>query len=79
MRWLDRIPTSLLIIASVLLGLAPFVPEPHLAEKTRMLLRGDLVKPVDVFDLVFHALPALLLAVQVSRKAAAGKKHEPEV
>lgn len=37
------------------LGLAPFFPEPHLVEKSRMLLAGTLRRPLDIFDLVLHA------------------------
>jgi len=33
MGWLDRIPFPPLVIAALLLALAPFVPEPHLLEK----------------------------------------------
>lgn len=68
MQWLDRIPTSLLIIACVFLGLAPFVPEPHALEKIRMLLQGRLSSPIDIFDLVFHLLPLVLLIIQLARK-----------
>jgi len=51
-----------LIPASLLLGLAPFVPEPHLVEKIRMLFSGQLSRPIDIFDLFLHgAFPALLL------------------
>jgi len=53
---------SFLVPASLLLGLAPFVPEPHLVEKVRWLLTGHPFRPIDVFDLFLHGtLPALLL------------------
>ena len=68
MQWLDRIPTSLLIVASIFLGLAPFIPEPHALEKLRMLFQGELSKPIDIFDLIFHLLPFLLLLLQLARK-----------
>lgn len=56
-------PYSFLIPAALLLGLAPFAPEPHLVEKVRMLFSGTLSKPIDIFDLFLHgALPALLVA-----------------
>ena len=44
---LDRLPLSLLVIASLTLGLAPFVPEPHVWEKLKMLAGGDLTRPID--------------------------------
>jgi len=70
MQWLDRIPTTLLVIASVFLGLAPFIPEPHAVEKVRMLFQGELFRPSDIFDLIFHLLPFLLLLLQLTRKKA---------
>jgi len=59
---LDQIPLYLLLVGAILLGLAPFFPEPHLLEKTRMLLNGTLTKPLDIFDFFLHlSLPALLI------------------
>ena len=57
-----KLPTySFLIPASLLLGLAPFVPEPHLVEKIRWLFTGHPFQPIDIFDLFLHgAFPALL-------------------
>lgn len=62
MGWVQRLPWSLLILGSLTLGLAPFFPEPHLVEKLRMLFQGELVRPLDIFDLCMHgAFPLLLL------------------
>ena len=62
MRWLDNIPWEVVIVGGLALGLAPFVPEPHLVEKIRMLFNGTLSRPIDIFDLLMHgALPVLLL------------------
>jgi hypothetical protein len=62
MKWLDKLPWSILIMGSLFLGLAPFVPMPHLLEKLQMLSAGTLVKPIDIFDLCMHgAMPVLLL------------------
>jgi len=70
---LKSIPVPVLVILCLTLGLAPFLPEPHLLEKLRMLSSGDLSKPVDIFDLIMHALPFVLLiarlAVSVPKKA----------
>lgn len=71
MKWLDRIPLALLIAAAVLLGLAPFTPEPHLVEKLRMLADGTLTRPIDVFDLLWHAAPLVLLGLRLARIARA--------
>jgi len=49
----------------LLLGFAPFVPQPHLVEKIRMLISGTLEKPLDIFDLVWHLCPFLLLAYRI--------------
>ncbi len=65
MKWLDRIPLSLLLPLAVLMALAPFVPEPHLWEKLKMLASGTLVKPIDIFDLFLHGTPLLLLALKL--------------
>jgi hypothetical protein len=60
MRFIASLPWSLVIVGCLTLGLAPFFP-PHLWEKLVMLTRGDLVRPLDWFDLVYHSIPWLLL------------------
>jgi hypothetical protein len=65
MKWLDRIPYSLLLPLAVVMALAPFVPEPHLWEKLKMLAAGTLVRPIDIFDLFLHGTPLLLLALKL--------------
>ncbi|ALC16515.1 hypothetical protein DSOUD_1737 [Desulfuromonas soudanensis] len=65
---LNEIPYPLLILFSILLGLAPFVPEPHLFEKIRMLFKGTLSRPVDIFDLLFHLFPGILLLLKLFGK-----------
>jgi hypothetical protein len=57
-------------MATALLGLAPFVPEPHLLEKLRMLAQGALSRPIDIFDLLMHGAPALLLGLKFFREQA---------
>lgn len=69
MRWIDRIPLLWLVLIAVYLAGAPFVPEPHLVEKWRMLTEGNLRKPLDIFDLLMHTVPMLLLAVRLWRDA----------
>jgi len=61
---LSRIPLSLLIVLCLTLGLAPFTPQPHLWEKLGMLAAGELVEPIDVFDLLLHGAPWLLLILK---------------
>lgn len=69
MDFLDRIPWSIAILGALTLGLAPFVPEPHIWEKLKMLSRGTLTRPIDIFDLCFHAIPWLLLLAKAVRAA----------
>ncbi|MCF8512629.1 MAG: RND transporter [Rhodobacteraceae bacterium] len=69
MAILDQLPMNLVILACLTLGLAPFFPEPHLWEKLKMLVEGDLVKPVDIFDLLMHAAPFVVLAAKLLRMA----------
>jgi hypothetical protein len=64
---LNQLPWSLVILVCLTLGLAPFVPEPHIVEKLRMLAAGTLKKPLDIFDLLLHAAP---FAVALAKLAA---------
>ncbi len=53
---------KLWLIVSLTLGLAPFVPEPHIVGKLRWLMGGAVgMKPIDWFDLLQHGFPFLLL------------------
>ena len=67
MGWLDKIPLGPLFIIAVILGLAPFVPQPHLFEKLGMLVEGTLTRPVDIFDLFMHGTPVVLLVLKLLR------------
>lgn len=53
----DRIPWWMIAALCLTLGLAPFFPEPHIWEKLKMLLTGQLVRPIDIFDFAYHGLP----------------------
>ncbi len=64
-RLLDAVPLNIAILLALTLGLAPFVPEPHVWEKLKMLASGNLVRPVDIFDLVMHGAPWGLLALKL--------------
>ncbi|MGB7919715.1 MAG: hypothetical protein WCF40_06625 [Desulfobacterales bacterium] len=64
---LDRIPYPLLILLAVFMLLAPFRPMPHVLEKLIMLKNGVLNRPVDVFDLFYHLVPTILLALKIYR------------
>jgi hypothetical protein len=50
------------IMMSLLLGLAPFFPEPHILGKLRWVAGGGVgMKLMDWGDLLMHGLPWLLL------------------
>ena len=70
LSFLDKLPLALLVLASLTLGLAPFAPEPHLWEKLKLLAAGGLVRPTDIFDLVLHAAPWVLLLGKLVRMRA---------
>jgi len=61
--WVENLDWSLVVIACLTLGLAPFKP-PHIVEKLQMLARGTLVRPIDWFDLFMHGIPWLLLIIK---------------
>ncbi len=79
MSWLQKIPLLYILLFVLLLGLAPFttgillymtgalpvLPEPHIVEKFRMLSSGALQKPLDIFDLLMHATPWVLLVLKL--------------
>jgi len=67
---LDKIPLGILAAIALLMTFAPFVPEPHLWEKLNMLVDGTLTKPIDIFDLFWHALPLTLLVIKLGYIAA---------
>lgn len=68
MSWLDNIPLLVLIALAGWMAVAPIHPEPHLVEKLRMLSQGNLVKPLDIFDLILHSAPIVLLLVRLWRQ-----------
>ena len=69
MKWLDKVSLTLLLPVAVLLALLPFTPEPHLWEKLKMLFDGTLVRPIDIFDLLLHGAPLVLLALKLAYMA----------
>ena len=58
--------SKVMAYVALILGLAPFAPEPHLLEKMRLLLRGELQRIVDIFDLLMHSAPVVLLLIKIS-------------
>ena len=63
----SRLSIKWLLALTILAGLAPWPvgPEPHLVQKLRWLADGSLTRPIDIFDLAFHAAPAILLCAKI--------------
>ncbi|SFI83724.1 RND transporter [Celeribacter neptunius] len=74
MKFIDSLPLSTFLLAALTLGLAPFMPEPHIWEKLKMLADGTLSRPIDIFDLVFHGAPWMLLALKLLRGAGSSEE-----
>ncbi len=62
---LEQLPLSFAVIAAATLGLAPFLPEPHIWEKLKMIKAGTLRRPIDVFDFLLHAAPFVVLVAKL--------------
>ncbi len=72
--WLDRLPWIWLLLLAGWMAIAPITPEPHLIEKLRLLVQGELVRPLDVFDLAMHASPLLLLVLKLWRQSRSPRR-----
>lgn len=66
-KLIDNAPFWLIAVLAVVMGLAPFQPQPHLVEKLGMLADGTLVRPLDIFDLFWHSLFPVLFVVKAVR------------
>jgi hypothetical protein len=65
--FLDKIPIGILLAVAIVMLLAPFRPMPHVLEKFIMLKNGTLTRPIDIFDLIFHLIPTVLLILKIFR------------
>lgn len=72
MKFIDSLPLPLIVVLCLTLGLAPFFPEPHLWEKLKMLFSATLARPVDIFDLLLHGFPFMLLGIKLIRLKKSG-------
>ena len=72
-NFIDNTSIAVFMLIALTLGLAPFVPQPHVLEKLAMLLDGSLSRPVDIFDLFLHGTPWILLGIKLLRL---GKQKE---
>ena len=66
---------SLWAMASVTLGLAPFVPEPHIWKQIKNIYHGRLTASIDWLDLLMHGAPWVLLLLALSLKYFSSKKE----
>jgi hypothetical protein len=58
-----------LVLACATLGLAPFLPEPHIWGKLKWLAGGAVgMQPMDWFDVFLHGTPWILLLIYLIRK-----------
>lgn len=62
---LKSISLPILLVLCLTLGLAPYSPEPHVWEKIKMLAAGTLSNPIDIFDLIMHGFPFILLFLKL--------------
>ncbi len=76
MKFIDQLPLMVLIAIALTLGLAPFTPQPHVVEKLDMLFSGSLSRPIDIFDLLLHGTPWVLLAIKLMRMGLLQMKDE---
>jgi hypothetical protein len=67
LKYIDRIPLGPLVIITLVMAFAPFSPEPHLLEKSRMLVQGELSKAIDIFDLFWHSFLIVILIIRLLR------------
>lgn len=49
------------LLACLTLGLAPFLPEPHVWKQIVNITKGTFTQPMDWFDLILHGLPWIWL------------------
>jgi hypothetical protein len=67
-NFLDKIQYPILIGMATFMLLTPFAPRPHVLDKLIMLKNGTLTSPLDIFDLFFHLIPSVALALKVYRQ-----------
>jgi len=65
------------LVVSVTLGLAPFVPEPHVWEKLKWVLAGaGGMRLIDWFDLLLHGSPWVFLTYSLVDKFARNRGED---
>ncbi|SEP54936.1 RND transporter [Thalassovita taeanensis] len=74
MAFLDRLSWGAVLVICLTLGLAPFSPEPHIWEKLKMLMAGELRSGMDIFDMVLHGSPWGLALLKAVRSVAVARR-----
>ena len=70
----SKLVTPLIFV--LILGFAPFTPEPHLFGKIRWVIAGGLgMAALDIFDLVLHSAPLIWLFYTFANSLMASKKN----
>lgn len=64
------------LVASLTLGLAPFVPHAHVWKQLVNLWHHRLTAPIDQFDLVLHGAPWVWLLVALGTWVAGALRHQ---
>ncbi len=66
----------IIILLCLTLGLAPFLPEPHIWGKLKWIAGGaEGMQAADWFDVLFHGLPFILLLRLLILKLITSKKN----
>ena len=66
----SKINWPILIVTCATIGLAPLFPEPHVWEKLRMMVQGNLIRAIDWFDLLMHGTPWVLVVLRSGELSA---------
>lgn len=78
---MERRTLALPVLACLTLGLAPFVPEPHVVGKLRWVAGGAVgMQAIDWFDLFMHGAPWVWLAwtaVRIGASSASEGETDP--
>jgi hypothetical protein len=65
-------------LAAITLGLAPFLPEPHIVGKIRWIMGGGVgMGPMDYLDVLLHGAPWLWLFFSLFKWIQGAKKNVP--
>ena len=76
LKLFDKISIWMLLVLALMLGIAPMGSQPHLVEKLGMLINGELVKPIDIFDLLLHGIFSILVVVKLVRMVVLKRDKE---